>query len=146
MENGRMELMASGYSKIKYRDGYKYQLAEPYKIQISIKPASELSGDFYQLGTSGILTIWKGYCWDGPSGPALDSKDFMRGSLVHDVLYQIIREGKLPHSYRKEADQILDAICKEDGMGWLRRAWVYRALRWFGGTAAYTEKELLVAP
>lgn len=138
--------MAPRTCRIKYRDGYKYQLAEPYKLFIGILPASEIVGDFYQLGIDGILTIWKGYCWDGPSGPAIDSKNFMRGSLIHDVLYQMIRDEQLPDSYREEADKILDKICKEDGMSWLRRAWVYRALRWFGGSAAHEPKKLLEAP
>lgn len=131
---------------IKYRDGYKYQLAETYKVQLPIKPAAEIQGDFYSLGTGGVLTVWHGYCWDGPSGPTFDTKSFMRGSLVHDCLYQMIREGKLPDSYREEADNILDTICKEDGMSFIRRAWVYRALRWFGGVAAHEPKQLLEAP
>ena len=138
--------MAHDADKIKYKSGYKYQLAEPYKTQIPIKLSAPIDGDFYSLGTSGVLTIWRGYAWDGPSGPTVDSKNFMRGSLVHDVLYQMIAEGQLPDSYRGEADNILVQLCEEDGMSWLRRQWVYRAVRWFGDGAAHTKQKIQEAP
>jgi hypothetical protein len=57
----------------------------------------------------------------------------MRGSLVHDVLYQLIREKHLPLSYRDKADRLLQQMCKEDGM-WAIRAWyVYQGVSTFGG-------------
>jgi hypothetical protein len=30
------------------------------------------------------LNILEEYCWDGASGPAIDTQNFMRGSLLHD--------------------------------------------------------------
>jgi len=131
--------------KIRYKSGYKYQLAEPYKIQLPIKPSQSIDGDYYSLGTSGILMMWRGYAWNGASG-AIDTKNFMRGSAVHDALYQMIAEGQLPDSYRDEADDILIQICKEDGMSWIRRQWVYKAVRWFGDGAAHTKQEIQEAP
>jgi hypothetical protein len=96
------------------------------------------------LRKSGILRIRKGYAWDGPSGPAIHTKSFMRGSLVHDALYQLIRERKLMLSDRKEADLILRDICIDDGMDRFRVKWVYAAVRRFGESSA--TPDLITAP
>lgn len=114
---------------------YKYQLVKDYKVVIPIKGKTILE-DYIELYPNGILLIKKGYAWDGPSGPTIDTLSFMRGSLVHDVLYQLIRMRLLDLSYRKRADQIIRQICLEDGMSRIRAGYVYRSLRWFGGKAA----------
>ena len=48
-----------------------------------------------RLNTKGHLIIKRSYAWDGPSGPTIDTKNFMRGSLVHDALYQLMRHEHL---------------------------------------------------
>ncbi len=121
---------------IKYKGGYKYQLAENYRVLVPIKGHTISQGPI-KLTTAGWLTIKKGYAWDGPSGPAIDTKNFMRGSLVHDALYQLIRHRRLDfEEYRDKADRLLQAMCIEDGMSKLRAWWVYRGVRWFGDVAA----------
>ena len=133
---------------IKYKSGYKYQLAENYRVQIPIKGTTIRQGPI-KLTVQGWLTIKKGYAWDGPSGPAIDTKNFMRGSLVHDALYQLMRHKRLSAiKYRDQADQLLRAMCQADGMSWLRAWWVYQAVRTFAARAA-TEKNkrpILTAP
>ena len=128
---------------IHYRGGYKYQLRRPYTLNVAVNPASEIAiGTFIILTPDGTLTIGQGYAWDGPSGPTVDTKNFMRGSLVHDALYQLMRNGLLDEEqWRKPADQELERICREDGMFWLRRRWVYAAVRWFAKQSASTESK-----
>jgi hypothetical protein len=122
---------------IEYNGGYKYQLKETCMFTIAIKPNEPVNTDFIDLDTNGNLTITKGYAWDGPSGPTIDTLTFMRGSLVHDALYQLMREGHLDnHSYRESADRILQKICKEDGMCSLRAWWVYHGVRLFADPAS----------
>jgi hypothetical protein len=127
-------------ARIKYRklDSYKYQLMERYvhATQWALPKALETSGRWVVLSKTGRLTLKKGYAWDGPSGPTIDTKNFMRGSLVHDALYQLIRERLLPGSKRKPADVLLWLICLEDGMSRPRADYVYHAVRTFGGLAA----------
>lgn len=133
--------------KIRYRDGYKYQLFETYTVAIAIRPKHDIRTEYISLTTAGILTIFHGYAWDGPSGPTIDTKNFMRGSLVHDALYQLIGEGLLPLSYREQADCELRRICLEDGMSAIRAWWVYQGVHWFGNTAASTpERAPIEAP
>lgn len=132
---------------IKYRSGYKYQLAEDYAVQTDIKGQS-FTLEFFNMTADGVLEIFKGYAWDGPSGPTFDTANFMRGSLVHDALYQAIREGYLPRSLRDAADRELQKICIEDGMTAARAWWVYTGVKLGGGPACRGDggKRLCGAP
>lgn len=128
---------------IKYRSGYKYQLAEDYTITTGVIPADRVEDDYLILEKDGMLTIRAGYAWDGPSGPAIDSRDFMRGSLVHDALYQLIGDGKLPAITRVYADDLLRRLCREDGMSAVRAWYVYQAVRMFGGRHTRNKPEII---
>ena len=119
-----------------YKNGYKYQLVKDYSVQVGMLPVLGASSEYIDLSSSGVLTIKRGYAWDGPSGPTVDTRNFMRGSLVHDALYQLMREGMLDISWREQADKELQRICREDGMSWLRAQWVYQGVRWGAGFAA----------
>lgn len=132
---------------ISYCDGYKYQLAADYQVLIDIKPPAFILTPYIRLDTDGLLSICEGYAWDGPSGPTIDTKNFMRGSLIHDALYQLMREGHLGQDMRDDADRVLRDICLEDGMSSIRAHWVYVGVRFGGGPAASVgEKEVLHAP
>jgi len=133
---------------IKYRSGYKYQLAQDYLIFVNIFPERDIMAGYIRLSRKGLLIIRRGYAWDGPSGPTIDTHTFMRGSLVHDVLYQLIRQGFLKPEDRLLADLELKKICEEDGMAKFRIWWVYKALRKFANFAALPEsrKKIKSAP
>ena len=133
-------MATKGY--IRYRSDHKYQMAEGYAISISIKPKSTIKTEFIDLDTDGNLTVKKGYAWDGPSGPVKDTGENMRASLVHDALYQLMRNKELnSRTYRKAADQEFKDICKADGVSNLRASAYYKALRKFGKPAASTENK-----
>ncbi len=132
----------------RYRSGYKHQLVEDYVHDTSIVPEQDISLDFLALSKDGKLEIKNGYAWDGPSGPALDTKTFMRASLVHDALYQLMRLKFLSPDWRDEADELMRKICIEAGM-WPVRAWyTYHAVRMFADKAAdpQSAKEIITAP
>jgi hypothetical protein len=133
---------------IKYRDGYKYQLAKDYTLMVPVDGDKNVEDEFIQLSTYGILTIKEGYAWDGPSGPTIATKSAMRGSLVHDALYQLMREEKIGMHNRPVADELLYKIILEDGM-WKWRAWLWlRAVKKFAAFAALpeNEKKIISAP
>lgn len=134
---------------IAYKDGYKYQLKADYVIQGPIVPPRAIDAEYLALTLGGVLTVKKGYAWDGPSGPTVDTRNFMRGSLVHDACYQLIREGYISAvKYRDVADRWLQAICIEDGMSVLRAWWVYQGVHWGGQPAVdpASLKPVLKAP
>jgi hypothetical protein len=120
---------------IRYTDGYKFQLEEPYQHATGMTPAPGAPGNrFVGMSPDGLLTIAAGYAWDGASGPAIDTPSFMRGSLVHDALYQLIRIGALTKdAHRQRADEVLRETVLQDGMLPIRAWWVYHAVRTFGG-------------
>lgn len=153
--------------EISYRAGYLYQLAEDYSVQTSIVTGLNHGCKFLELTAEGILTVFGGYAWDGPSGPtktiasALKAiplvggwmyrkflKSFMRGSLVHDALYQMMRKGIIDQDFRVDADKELHVICLADGMTKARAWWVYRGVRVGAGFAASPRsiKKVLTAP
>ncbi len=122
---------------IRYRGDYKYQLAEGYAMNIPILPNTDIKTDFIELDIAGKLLVKKGYAWDGPSGPVKDNKENLRASLVHDALYQLMRNKHLvTRTHRKTADKLFRDMCKKDGVSNLRASIYYKALRRFGKPAA----------
>ena len=127
------------YRKLKK---YKYQLMDEYIIPIDIKPIQNIEFKFLSLSSEGVLTIRKSYAWDGPSGPTIDTRNFMRGSLVHDALYQLMRLSALDYKVnRKHADEILKEICLEDGMSSFRAWYVFQMVHLFAEGSACPREE-----
>ena len=134
----------------KFHHSVKYELLLDYTTLVEIY-GYDIKLQYIELNDVGHLKIKKEYNWDGPSDPALDTKNFMRGSLGHDVIYQLMRLGEIPKSYRKYADELLRDTCREDGMTRFRSWWVYRAVRMFAarsGAPGSQDKaiEVLTAP
>ncbi len=118
---------------IKYRKGYKYQLNNVYVENIGFSTNKNIDTEYIELNIDGLLIIKKGYAWDGASGLTIDTKSFMRGSLEHDALYQLMRMNLLNYKiYRLLADKRLYKIIKQDGMFKFRAWYVYRIVRTFG--------------
>jgi len=113
---------------------YKYQLVEDYELDVGI-PDHDVDHAFLRLTPTGRLTIRDRYAWDGPSW-SVDTLTFMRGALVHDALYQLMRMEELEQSYRRHADDLLREICLEDGMSSFRAWYVHRAVVAFGESHA----------
>jgi hypothetical protein len=132
---------------IKYRKGYKYQLHRDTKQQTNIFPINDIDTTFIKLEEHGLLTVKTGYAWDGASGPTIDTKSAMRGSLIHDALYQLMRE-QLISSFnnRKRADQIFMDILREDGMGKFRSWMWYNAVRIGAKRSSVIGREVHTAP
>ena len=131
---------------IKYRKGYKYQLTENYDVELGIAIVNDVIHPLFTITTTGRISVKCFYAWNGPSWPAIDTKNFMRGSLIHDMLYQSICEGLLPKSFRESADKILKSICIEDGMSRIRATWVYYGVRIGGGPAIRHDRKEYSAP
>jgi len=131
---------------IRYRSDYKYQLAEGYEINISIRPKADIKTEFTDLDTAGNLKVKRGYAWDGPSGPVADLEENMRASLVHDALYQLMRNKHLnARTHRRAADREFREICKADGVSSRTANLWYKVLRRLGKPAASPKNKKKVA-
>lgn len=122
---------------ISYRGGYRFQLDHDYQVNIPITPDNPQPLDYIDLDADGNLLIRKGYAWDGPSAPGMKIPSFMRASLVHDALYQLMRNSVLDNNHHRiEADRLMRRMCIADGMN-RAVAWLsYWAVRKFGNPAA----------
>lgn len=112
-------------------EGHKYRVDKDAEFNTGIRDCT-FAHKYFWMNKAGVLTILSGYLWDGPSGISFDTKNFMRGSLLHDALYQAIREGHLDVSLKKKADELLRDQCREDNMSKIRSWYVYKAVRKFG--------------
>ena len=130
-----------GDKRLYFRRGYKYQTAREFSIKLEIAPLQPVRERFMSMEMDGSLTIFTGYAWDGASGPTWDTKSSMRGSLVHDVLYQLIRLKLIDPKHKEYADQVLHDLCTADGM-WSWRADYWRwAVLTFGSASCEPDAE-----
>ena len=111
---------------------YKYRLLEDEEFDTGIT-GIYASTEYLTIFDTGLMVVKKGYCWDGASGPTLDTEDTMRASLGHDALYQMISLGILSKAHREAADKLLRKWLIEDGMVHARAQLWYEGVRAFGG-------------
>ena len=121
---------------IKYVDSIKYQLFETAVFFTEIYPEEDIHTKHVDLSTKGRLEVREDYPWDGASGGARDTKTIMRGSLLHDPLYGLLRQGHLDKKWRKQIDKEFKKRCIQDRMLKLRAYYVFRAVRRLAGFAA----------
>ncbi len=127
------ELKESARVKYSRVPEYKYVLREDVIFNTGCCPAEPIFADLCTLHADGWLEIKAGYCWDGASGPALDTRNFMRPSLAHDALYRLRQQGHpIPEDWKKRADSLLNRLAREDDMSGWRRWWVRISVRKFG--------------
>ena len=138
--------------KLYYQDAekYLYKIHEKALIEVpfecGLKPEQIIANDFIQLecidSETVLLTAKKGYSWDGASG-AINTESWIVASLVHDCLYQLMREGLLDRSLRKQADLAMNYFLKKSmirGNYLSRQAGAVRAKYSYLGVRAAGEK------
>lgn len=129
-----------------------YNLAEPIRIDLKEfhtakeykipKSTALMEKNFILhknslLIENGILLIDKGFTWDGATC-AIDTKAFVKASLVHDALYRLMTLGHIEnnHHNRLFADLLMKEINLKYGMAKIRAWYSYLIVRWFGNKAA----------
>lgn len=116
---------------------YRHQLDEEFELDLCQKfsNGSHFNG-FVTLTEEGILTLSKGYAWDGVSFPKLDidSCKNLRASVVHDALYQLIRNDDefRTKENKKIADKILRELLILDGFSKIAAWSLWIAVSAFG--------------
>ncbi|HEA67142.1 MAG TPA: hypothetical protein ENI07_10030 [Desulfobacterales bacterium] len=137
---------------MKYRRGFKYQLAERYEQIVPIPIDVEIRTEFINLEPidteTSKLIIKSGYACDGPSGITIDSPSSIRPAFVHDAFYQLMRHKHLPKSLRKTIDSLLLADLIKEGMDEGRAKVWHRMVRIFGSASAdpKNKKKIYEAP
>jgi hypothetical protein len=131
---------------IKYqkRRFWKYRLFEDEAYATGIEIPEPIVTGFLSMTVDGLLTVRKGYVWDGASGPTIDTKNTFTASLIHDALYNLMRDNLLDRKHRRRADRILYEILRSRGMTRIRAKTWERAVR--KGAASSAEYDVLTAP
>jgi len=119
------------YQRIKQ---YKYKLNEAESAQTRINDIA-FEHELFELHKSGELVIFKGYLWDGVSGPTWDSNNTMLGGLIHDALYQAIRLELIPSFYKEHIDLLFKDILLDQGMFKFRAWYYYKAVKHLGNNS-----------
>jgi hypothetical protein len=119
-----------GQTMIKYDllRNWKYRVLQGFKLQTGIKPPKPIKTAFSSLSEDGILTIEKGFCWDGATG-GFDTKNVMRASCVHDAFCNWQHQGLLTVEHRKQADKLFKDLILADGVDDFRAGWMYGAIK-----------------
>jgi hypothetical protein len=114
----------------------KYLLVGTYSFRVpELKDhQASLLGALLQ---DGKLTVEDGYRWDGPSGPTIDTENWMRASLVHDVLCDMIRYAGLDPKMAQTVHNIMWRFLREDGMSRIRAGYSWLAVSLFGKVRPY---------
>jgi len=131
-----------------FKRGFKYVSTRDYHIKLDIVPYAPIDLPLIKMDMKGNIIILAGYPWDGASGPTWDTLNSMIGSLIHDVIYRLIRLGLIDKAYKTYGDKVLHDLCTEDGM-WAFRAdyWRWSVLRFgIGSTRPSAEPKEEVAP
>lgn len=116
-----------------YAAGYKYQLRQDAVAESGLTLEAQVSHEYFTISESGLITVKRGYAWDGASSVAIDDPGTIYASLFHDAGYQAIRCGLIDGKWRKEFDQMYERLCIEGGVKPVRAKAHYVALRIGGG-------------
>ena len=100
----------------------KYRLTEDYGIKTPWGP----------------ILIKAGYEWDGCSGPTIEHCNSRRACMVHDYLYDLIRDGRISLSHKNEVDYFFFLLLREDGFDPIRAWYYWLAVKLFGKYALTT--------
>ena len=102
--------------EIEYTKGWKYQLARSCKTKTPVT-GYDIVNDYFHLHSNGDLEVFKGYAWDGASGPTFDTKSSMFPSMIHDVFCQCMRDGSISYdAWQDTINKLFETHCKACGM------------------------------
>ena len=127
---------------LKYKSGYAYYTTEALEVPVDFAcpdfPLAVVS-DTWLWCRQGRLVIRARYAWDGASFVLFrwvgTPGAWLLPSLVHDALYQALREGKLWRQYRDEIDRLFCRQLQARGVSWVVSMVAYWCVR-VGGNFA----------
>ena len=123
---------------------YKYKMVHNYSVQLDFAPEEDIRWDYYTFSKRGVLMLYRGYMWDGVSGPMIDTKNTMRPGGIHDAGFRMIRRGHMPVSSKHNWDLAFKNTLKEDwapktifGNMWncIRAEYAYQGVNLFGASS-----------
>ena len=124
---------------IKLPTSWKYELAEPEIFTLPKSVGTSVIEAKHIVIVGRVIRINEGYRWNGPSF-AIDTENAMRASLLHDAMYDLMKQGLLDQKWRRIADKMYRRILKADGMSWFRRWYHWVGVRLGGSMFSHGEE------
>jgi len=110
--------------KYKKTKRWRYKLDQDEEIDLTrLIYCNDLKHPYFSI-FDGILSIEKGYAWDGATGPVFQTDTTKIPSLVHDVLLQSMDLGLLPKEALAASDGVYLDLAIGAGM-WKPRAYLH---------------------
>ncbi|MEE9541172.1 MAG: hypothetical protein V3V85_06735 [Candidatus Thorarchaeota archaeon] len=131
-------------SLIRFQKGFRFQLVEDWLHRTPFRLNKEVDTPFIKVTTDGLMTVKRGYAWDGRSGLIRRKKTKMP-SLFHDAAYQLIRQRQLYAVSKTTADRHYVKMLKANKVAkWYANfdGWM---LKRFGEKAATKPKKVFEA-
>jgi len=107
---------------------WKYRVLETFTHQTDIIPPKEAKTKFSTLSINGLITVDKGFCWDGASG-ALDTENTLFPSLIHDIGCNMYLLELVSDENRLQFDDLFYKLLKDEGMSSFRASYMYKAVK-----------------
>lgn len=131
---------------MEYTCGYKYQIRNEMRFRLP----KEFDGFDIDTGYIAlrdcVLTIRRGYAYNGASGPTFDTKNSMRPTAFHDAMYQLLVEQTLSRHLKPLIDELFQELLRQDGMSAIRSAIWHRGVDRHGTNASIRNRNIMVAP
>lgn len=119
---------------------YKYELRRHITFGLPIEFTTTFGNQYlFVLKGGSWVQVRESYAWDGASFFP-DFANCLIPSLIHDVLYQLLREGKAGNVTRSIADEIFYRACRRCGVSWITARIMWVGVRLFGRRFSYGRK------
>lgn len=123
-----------------YTSGWKYRTEVNVEQLVPMKIEERRGNQWVSLqsivgsfANQSLLTIRNQYAWDGASFILFrwfgTPVRWLTPSLIHDALYQLMREEHLPLSMRKQVDGVFYHLLRDRGVAWWEAQLAYWAVR-----------------
>lgn len=126
------------FSKVQY----KYCVEENEVVKTRLRPCKSANIPGYlHLSIDGTLIISYRYAWDGITN-GVNLKCNRTAGLVHDALYQLMREGELDLSFKTQCDEELRDIMASNGAPQFLANFFFFMVQKFGNAFATKKKKV----
>jgi hypothetical protein len=121
--------------KIAYTHADKFVLGKDAIFKLSFAPQYTVDTSYARFTPDGVLIVKRGFLWSA-NFPAMNTENTRPASLVHDALYELIKDGHLPRKpFKNLADMVMRDVLLECGI-LDARAWAWYMAVQIGGDNA----------
>ena len=131
--------------KSEYKTGYEHKTNCAWYFDTEVYPPETIETDLIRLTTKGSVRLRKHFSWNG-ANCCPEFKTSIRGSALHDALFQLLGSGLLDMKWLPQANKEMLKTCKKSGMWAITRVLIRTGLRIGSRVAIKIKEKILIAP